>query len=170
MLLRIDKLCGKADGPSSPPSDPPIHVCLATASVQEGTSPASGSSPDDNNNDNNAAAADVIPGSPKELGINYTGEIAAVGRKNCMVNIEDKSMSRTHATIALLSNKTLDPNDVAPASSLLADGRVMMEYGKPTTPEEIHACETSDTGVICVVRDKGSKFGTYISVDENLLR
>jgi hypothetical protein len=45
----------------------------------------------------------------------------------------------------------------------------MMEYGTPSTSEEVHACETSKSGVICVIRDKGSKFGTYVSVDETLL-
>ena len=45
-----------------------------------------------------------------------------------------------------------------------------MEYGKPSTPEEIAACETSSSGVICVVKDLGSKFGTFVSVDEGLVR
>jgi len=44
-----------------------------------------------------------------------------------------------------------------------------MEFGTPSTSEEIHACKTSNSGVICVVKDKGSKFGTYVSVDEQLL-
>ena len=44
-----------------------------------------------------------------------------------------------------------------------------MEYGRPTTLEEVRACETSISGTICVVRDMGSKFGTYVSIDESLL-
>ena len=34
-----------------------------------------------------------------------------------------------------------------------------MEYGEPTTQEEIDACDSSEHGVICVLKDLGSKFG-----------
>jgi hypothetical protein len=34
-----------------------------------------------------------------------------------------------------------------------------MEYGTPITPEEIAACDSSPNGVICVLKDLGSKFG-----------
>ena len=37
-----------------------------------------------------------------------------------------------------------------------------MEYGTPSTPEEIAACESSRSGVICVLRDLGSKFGELL--------
>ena len=53
----------------------------------------------------------------------------------------------------LLSNdESFVSEDALASANTLLDGRVMMEYGKTTTPEEIYACETSDTGVICVVR------------------
>eukprot|EP00984_Skeletonema_dohrnii_P017817 scaffold8186_cov132-Skeletonema_dohrnii-CCMP3373.AAC.4 len=44
-----------------------------------------------------------------------------------------------------------------------------MEYGTPSTPEEIAACESSPSGVICMLRDLGSKFGTFVQVDEDLI-
>ena len=34
-----------------------------------------------------------------------------------------------------------------------------MEYGTPVSPEEIAACESSPSGIICVLKDLGSKFG-----------
>ena len=40
-----------------------------------------------------------------------------------------------------------------------------MEYGTPTTPEEIDACNSSEHGVICVLRDLGSKFGKWCDRD-----
>ena len=39
-----------------------------------------------------------------------------------------------------------------------------MEYGTPSTPEEIAACDSSPSGVICVLRDLGSKFGEFWTV------
>jgi hypothetical protein len=36
-----------------------------------------------------------------------------------------------------------------------------MEYGEPTTQEEIEACDSSEHGVICVLKDLGSKFGKW---------
>ena len=39
-----------------------------------------------------------------------------------------------------------------------------MEYGTPSTPEEIAACDSSPNGVICVLKDLGSKFGESIYV------
>ena len=171
MLLRVDKLSGTAEGPSSPPSDPPLHVCLSTAIGQGGgdaqqTQGGGGLSQQQQQHGESGGSG----GSSNTPPNNTTGEILTIGRKNCTVTIDDRSMSRAHASIALLSNHPIDTNSIEEASSLLGEGRIMMEYGTPTTPEEIYACETSNTGVICVVRDKGSKFGTFISVDEMLLK
>ena len=44
-----------------------------------------------------------------------------------------------------------------------------MNYGTPSTPEEIAACDSSPTGVICIVKDLGSKFGTFVQVDPDLM-
>ena len=173
MLLRVDKLSGSAEGPTSPPSDPPLHVCLSTAIVQGGgdaqTQGVGGGSQQRQHGESGGSGGSSSPPNSSSANVS-TGEILTIGRKNCTVTIDDKSMSRAHASIALLSNHPIDSNSIEEASSLLGEGRVMMEYGTPTTPEEIYACETSNTGVICVVRDKGSKFGTFISVDEMLLK
>lgn len=174
MLLRVTKVSGgnSATDPR-PPSDPPLHACLATAVVtQSGNAPLSGSSGDSPLGESQIIAGvehAVIPASPPIPipPINNTGEVLTIGRKNCTVTVEDKCVSRTHATIALLSNRPPPPS--ADACSSLLNGRIMMEYGTPSTPEEVHACETSTSGVICVIRDRGSKFGTYVSVDETLL-
>ncbi len=147
MMLRIDMVIGGSNAADPRPSpNRPLHACLATATA----------TPLPNGGD--AAAAAAITNAD-------SGEIANVGRKNCMVTIDDKCVSRRHAVLELLSNRP-----VTTSRSSLLDGRVMMEFGAPATPEEIHACETSPSGVICVIKDMGSKFGTYVSVDETLLR
>lgn len=169
MMLRIDKVIGGQTSADPRPSpDRPIYACLATATAT--ANPGGGGGDGGDVNTNTAAAADGMSNAD-------SGEIASVGRKNCIVIIDDKCVSRRHAVIALLSNRPLGlRNDGAAAAtsgssrSSLLDGRVMMEFGTPTTPEEIKACETSPSGTICVVKDMGSKFGTYVSVDENLLR
>lgn len=156
MMLRINKVIGGTNATDPHPSaDRPLHACLATATHFEG-----GGTNDDGDSGNT----------------NSGGEIATVGRKNCIVAIDDKCVSRKHAVIALLSNRPLLHEEAVAAmrsssSSLLhLDGRPVMEFGKPSTPEEVHACETSSAGVICVIKDMGSKFGTYVSVDEVLLQ
>ena len=173
MMLRIDKVIGGQTSADPRPSpDRPIYACLATATATATATanPGGGGGDGGDVNTNTAAAADGMSNAD-------SGEIASVGRKNCIVIIDDKCVSRRHAVIALLSNRPLGlRNDGAAAAtsgssrSSLLDGRVMMEFGTPTTPEEIKACETSPSGTICVVKDMGSKFGTYVSVDENLLR
>jgi hypothetical protein len=190
MLLRVTKVVGGNSASDPRPSpDPPLHACLATADVRQ---PASSSSGDRGDDDDAAAAAAatqggsqliggiphaVIPASPLPPGAEHrtSGEVLTVGRKNCTATLDDKCVSRTHATIALLSNRhPRPPGDgssggggaSSSSSLLLYDGRIMMEYGTPSTPEEMRACESSTTGVICVIRDMGSKFGTYVSVDE----
>mmetsp|Transcript_56046 Transcript_56046/g.119185 ORF Transcript_56046/g.119185 Transcript_56046/m.119185 type:complete len:863 (-) Transcript_56046:16-2604(-) len=187
MLLRVDKVSG-GNKPTDPqPSfEPPLHACLATASVRGG-----GGSGDNNDSGGNGRGGDnaptqggsqliggvphaVIPTSPlNDDGIdnpNRSGEILTVGRKNCDVTVDDKCCSRAHASVSLLSNRPYDAGAVAAARSQIGEGRVMMEFGTPSSPEEARACETSSSGVICVVKDKGSKFGTFVSVDEELLK
>lgn len=170
MMLRIDKVIGSNTADPRPSPDRPLHACLATAIL-----PTTATATSDGGDDDAAGNGNNITNS---------GEIATVGRKNCMIIIDDKCVSRKHAVIALISNRPVNDETVtinaAVAStttaaatggrSSLLDGQVMMEYGKPTTPEEIYACESSPSGVICVVKDMGSKFGTYVSVDEILLR
>jgi hypothetical protein len=157
MMLRIDKVIGGTNAADPRPSpDRPLHACLATAVRL----PTTGGDDATRSTSTNADS----------------GEIANVGRKNCMVTIDDKCVSRRHAVLELLSNRPVTMSGGGgcgggrSSRSSLLDGRVMMEFGAPATPEEIHACETSPSGVICVIKDMGSKFGTYVSVDETLLR
>jgi hypothetical protein len=178
MLLRVTKVTGGNNAADPRPSfDPPLHACLATADVRVDVGD------DDNANvdrDGGGGGGEsqliggvpyaVVPASPILDNHRHTGEILTVGRKNCTATLEDKCVSRTHATIALLSNREGHGQDAPSAFPLPDDaGRVLMEYGRPTTAEEVRACETSISGTICVVRDMGSKFGTYVSIDESLL-
>ena len=39
----------------------------------------------------------------------------------------------------------------------------MMEYGTPSTPEELDACDSSENGIICILKDLGSKFGKFVA-------
>ncbi|KAL9179466.1 hypothetical protein ACHAXT_008756 [Thalassiosira profunda] len=174
MLLRVDKTVGgTTDAHPAPPSGPPLHACLATAPVDgAGASPGSGSGGDATQGATQGAGV-VSLASGGDAEPNKTGTILTVGRKNCVATVDDKCVSRGHATIALLSKDPLDEEALAAAKVLMDDGgaeRAVMEYGAPSTPEEVRACETSPTGVICVVRDRGSKFGTFVSVDEGLLK
>lgn len=91
-----------------------------------------------------------------------------MGRKNSTLVIDDKCVSRRHASIRLLSDKFHDQN--AAASQALTQGTLgaAVEFGRPESDEEIEACETARNGVICVVKDCGSKFGTFVSTDEKL--
>jgi len=77
-------------------------------------------------------------------------------------HLPNQCVSRKHASIHLLS-KT---NPFSTTSSLpeILHGRLIMEYGTPSTPEEIAACDSSPSGVICVLRDLGSKFGEFWTV------
>ena len=174
MLLRVTKVSGGNTAADPRPShDPPLHACLSTAVAPERhAADSSGGSLGGSQLIGGVPHAVVPLSPPPNSADDFSGEILTVGRKDCAVTLEDKCVSRTHATIALLSNR---PPVEQTGRALLLDGlddlddrRVMMEYGTPSTPEEKRACEASTSGVICVVRDKGSKFGTYVSVDETL--
>ena len=71
-----------------------------------------------------------------------------------------KCVSRKHASIHLISHTPLTPEQMSQIQlpEVLND-RILMEYGTPTTQEEIDACNSSEHGVICVLKDLGSKFG-----------
>ncbi|KAL3763233.1 hypothetical protein ACHAW5_005500 [Stephanodiscus triporus] len=171
MLLRVTKVSGGNTAADPRPSpDPPLHACLSTAVAPERHAvDSSGGSLGGSQLIGGVPHAVVPLSPPPNSADDFSGEILTVGRKDCAVTLEDKCVSRTHATIALLSNRPpMEHAGRALLDGLLDDGRVMMEYGTPSTPEEKRACEASTSGVICVVRDKGSKFGTYVSVDETL--
>ncbi|KAL9191246.1 hypothetical protein ACHAXT_000952 [Thalassiosira profunda] len=86
------------------------------------------------------------------------GEILTIGRSDCSVTIDDKCVSKKHLSIRLLSNVQL----------LEQAGGTLPGFGSPETPEERRACETSPTGIVCVVKDT-SKFGTYVSLSKESL-
>lgn len=159
MLLRVDRVNGGTNGNPSLSTSPPLHACLATANgpIDESSSSQA---------DATQAGGHLIP--EDDTGNSQrAGEILTVGRKNCNVTISnDKCVSRTHASIRLLSNRRPMNGD----DTSLCEGRIMMEFGTPSTPEEVAACKTADTGVICVVKDLGSKFGTFVMVDEELVK
>ena len=150
--------------PSNPADAAPLHACLATAAVGDGAGAPAGD------------PAALAPGGSQLVSPSVatddarpSGELFAVGRKNCDATLDDKCVSRRHATIALLSRHP-PPDPAAAARPEDPDGRTRMECGAPATPEEVAACASSPSGVICAVRDLGSKFGTYVSVDEALWR
>lgn len=176
MLLRVDYITGgsKPDDPKpSSLSTAPLHACLATATPPEPTPEAranSGNSSAATNTSAFAPAADVAP-----------GEILTIGRKNSHVTLDDKCVSRGHASIRLVS-KTYgsnggsgdgNENKSTTISLQLPDdsnGRITMQFAAPSTPEERRLCDSSMNGVIAVLVDKGSKFGTFVSVDKDLVR
>ncbi|KAK1743935.1 nibrin-related protein [Skeletonema marinoi] len=154
MFLRIDKVIGVPNSPPAPSNDS-LHACLATAATVE---------------PNVVAAPGEEEGGPAVIPddtLNASGELFVVGRKNAAVTIDDKCVSRKHASIHLLS-KT-NPFSTTSSSPEILHGRLIMEYGTPSSPEEIAACDSSPSGVICVLRDLGSKFGTFVQVDEDLI-
>jgi len=175
-LLRVDYITGgsKPDDPKpSSLSTAPLHACLATATPPELTPETrahSGNSSAATNPSAFALAADVAP-----------GEILTIGRKNSHVTLDDKCVSRGHASIRLVS-KTYgnnggsdDGNEYKSTTISLqlpedSNGRIMMQFAAPSTPEERRLCDSSVNGVIAVLVDKGSKFGTFVSVDEDLVR
>ena len=175
MFLRVDQVSGgnNANDPR-PSSSPPLHACLATA-----TPPAVVPLDDTSNSQSNATVSIAQRGdsqiaSPElfntEKVSGFSGEILTIGRKNpSNVILNDKCVSRGHATIRLISNRHMTPSQPGDLASCF-EGRIMMEFGMPSTPEEVHACETSSSGVVAMLSDKGSKFGTFVSVDEQLLR
>ena len=154
MLLRITQVSG-GNSESHPHSSSQIlHACLAT-----GASPNNESS----GNTQQAAETQATNGTAVTPEPEGCGEIFTAGRKNCTVVIDDKCVSRRHASVRLLGNTNVDAGALSQATSLAA-----LEFGKPESDEEKAAVASSRTGVICVVKDCGSKFGTYVSVDEGL--
>ena len=151
MLLRVTQASGGNSESHPHSSTQTLHACLAT-----------GASPDNESPGNTAAETQATNGTavtPEQEGC---GEIFTVGRKNCTVIIDDKCVSRRHASVRLLSNTHVDVGSLSQATL------AALEFGKPESDEEKAAVASSRTGVICVVKDCGSKFGTYVSVDEGL--
>ncbi|KAL7491949.1 hypothetical protein ACHAWT_004673 [Skeletonema menzelii] len=173
MFLRIDKVTGVPNSAPIPSSNDssPLHACLATAATKGGEEEKEGGP---TTTTTTMTAGQDAPTTNDEF--NASGELFVVGRKNTAITIDDKCVSRKHASIHLLS-KTILPHPSASSSSsilpeVLNHGRVgmpLMKFGTPSSPEEIAACDSSPSGVICVLRDLGSKFGTYVQVDEDLI-
>ncbi|KAL7466449.1 hypothetical protein ACHAXS_006748 [Conticribra weissflogii] len=175
MLLRVDYITGgsKPDDPKpSSLSTVPLHACLATAAppCTTTTRHVTRSVSADSNPSFSTSAADVSP-----------GEIITIGRKNSHVTLDDKCVSRGHASIRLVSKKygnggnfgDENGNNSTTISLQLPDddnGRITMQFAAPSTSEERRLCDSSTNGVIAVLVDKGSKFGTFVSVDEDLER
>merc|ERR1719253_2516180 len=103
MLLRVDKVCGgNSPADPRPPSNPadaaPLHACLATGAVGDGAGAPAGD------------PAALAPGGSQLVSPSVatddarpSGELFAVGRKNC------------DATLALLSRRP--PPDPAAAAA-----------------------------------------------------
>ncbi|KAL3797401.1 hypothetical protein HJC23_010527 [Cyclotella cryptica] len=157
MLLRITQVSGgNTENHSRASSEPPLHACLATAQTNETATSSSQSATQ------TTSGTSLAPDQYET-----SGEILTVGRKNCTVTLDDKCVSRRHASIRLLSNDH-PRHEMLQSQSQSMGG--MVEFGRPESREEIAACSTSNTGVICVVRDCGSKFGTFVSVREDLIK
>ena len=167
MLLRVDITRG---GPSGPVlgDDGPLHACLSTAPVPAAQTQAGGAL-------SSTQASSGSGGTPVSGGSGgggdglRTGEILTVGRKNSLVVLpDDRAVSRSHASIRLVSDAAADGGGGDGPATLLG-GDLVMEHGRPETDWERAACASSPTGVVCVVRDCGSKFGTFVEVDPAML-
>ena len=176
MFLRIDKVIGVPNSPPIPTNDS-LHACLATAAT---TPPNNVEGPvvipnNDDNNNLNASGELLIVGRKNAAvtiddKVRFPSFVDLLSICHCQVVIDltstmhespsfwhSKCVSRKHASIHLLS-KTPHTNNPNNRPEILHD-RVIMEYGTPSSPEEIAACDSSPNGIICVVRDLGSKFG-----------
>jgi len=178
MLLRVDVTRGGPSGPV-PADSGPLHACLSAApvsspppasatqtqggalsSTQVSGGSGSGSGSGQASGDGQAGGGDAL----------RTGEILTVGRKNSLVCLpDDKAVSRSHASIRLVSVHAADGADGDGGQTTLLGDELVMEYGRPETEWERAACASSPTGTVCVVRDNGSKFGTFVGVDEGML-
>ena len=178
MLLRVDVTRGGPSGPV-PADSGPLHACLSTApvsspppasatqtqggalsSTQVSGGSGSGSGSGQASGDGQAGGDDAL----------RTGEILTVGRKNSLVCLpDDKAVSRSHASVRLVSVHAADGADGDGGQTTLLGDELVMEYGRPETEWERAACSSSPTGTVCVVRDNGSKFGTFVGVDEGML-
>ncbi|KAL7489329.1 hypothetical protein ACHAW6_014937 [Cyclotella cf. meneghiniana] len=159
MLLRITQVSGgNTENHPISSTEPPLHACLATAATSAENNEAQSSS---QSATQAASAASIAPERHET-----SGQIFTVGRKNCTVTLDDKCVSRRHASIRLLSDRRHDLSQSTLSQSIAG----VVEFGRPESKEEIAACATSKTGVICVVRDCGSKFGTFVSVQPDLTK
>jgi len=74
------------------------------------------------------------------------GELFTVGRKDSSVILSDKSVSRRHLTVSLVStHESIEDRETVP----------------PKTTEEVQACENDPNGECIIVKDS-SKFGTFL--------
>ena len=76
------------------------------------------------------------------------GELVTVGRKDNDVVLSDKSVSRKHLTVSLVSTHETE-----------------VDATKPTTPQEEAACEENDGS--CLVVTDSSRFGTFLVKEDN---
>jgi hypothetical protein len=82
------------------------------------------------------------------LNTSESSTILSVGRKDANVVLgSDKSVSRQHMTLEIVSSKTFEAIDNKPLPR------------SPRDQIEEHACETDD--LVCILKDT-SKFGTYV--------
>ena len=147
MLLRITQAQGGGtDAHPKPSTESPLHACLATAASANATASA---------NQSQTQTQSIASQQSTEEG----GTILTIGRKNCIIVHDDKCVSRKHATIRLISNIELDI--VGPEVVQFGSW-----FGTPQNEEEREAVASSNTGIICVLKDCGSKFGTFVSVNE----
>ena len=150
MLLRITQsLGGGTEAYPKPCPDTPLHACLATANAAA-------------TSNNNAPPETQTQSTHHVITEEEGGTILTIGRKNCTVVHDDKCVSRRHACLRLISDIELE------SSSTVVDSRssTVVQFGKPQNEEEREAIASSNGGVICVLRDCGSKFGTFVSVPE----
>lgn len=80
------------------------------------------------------------------------GELVTVGRKETDVALKDKSVSRKHLTVSLVTTHDSIEN---------------LEFAKPTTPQEEQACENDG---FCLVVTDSSSFGTFLVKEGNAPR
>lgn len=104
-----------------------------------------------------------------------SGKILTVGRHtskgdNCdFTFVNEKGVSRKHMSLTLVKLGADTPpgtpedtaDDDAPATE---EGRTNA-FAKPRNPDELAACQAAADGIILVVEDIGSKFGTEIEYE-----
>jgi len=119
-------------GDSQPPSPPPMYVSLATA---------------------------IAPDSEDATG----GHLVTVGRRNASVLLDkDKSVSRQHLQLHLLSNRSEHQQGLEGNDDNAGDSAVLAQAaGVPKTQEEKNACNENPSGMALFIKCLG-KFGSAV--------
>ena len=125
------------------------HFCLGTSSSNNNSSSSSGTA-------NNAEQGTLFHVGRKYADVEFTNE-KSVSRKHCRVRIIS-SNGASGSKDAILSPKSRKNKD---------HPSYHHEPSFPSTEEERNACESTTDGIIFILEDLGSKFGTRIYYEKS---